>query len=72
MTGYSVVIEGDPETGYSAWSPDLAGCVAAAADYTECVDLMAEALLAHVQGMREDGQEVPEPTAVGAVVLPAA
>jgi predicted RNase H-like HicB family nuclease len=46
--------------------------VAAAEGYDECVQLMREAIALHVEGMREDGLPVPEPTAVASLILPAA
>lgn len=61
MNGYVVVVERDEAGGYSTWSPDLPGCVAAADDYDECVRLM-----------REDGELIPEPTAVASLIVPAA
>lgn len=72
MSGYVVVVERDVDGGYSTWSPDLPGCVAAATDYDECLRLMTEAVKIHVAGMRADGEPVPEPTALAAVIVPAA
>ena len=72
MSGYAVIIERDEAGGYSAWSPDLPGCVAASADYAECVQLMAGSIHLHLEGLREDGEPVPEPTAISAMILPAA
>lgn len=72
MSGYVVVIERDEAGGYSAWSPDLPGCIAASADYDECVGLMREAVAFHLEGLRQDGQPLPEPTAVGSLIVPAA
>ena len=48
MSGYVVVVERDEAGGYSTWSPDLPGCVAADADYDECLRLMVEAVRLHV------------------------
>lgn len=72
MSGYVVVIERDEAGGYSAWSPDLPGCVAAASDYDECLRLMTEAVQLHVEGLRADGDPVPQPTAMAALIVPAA
>jgi len=72
VSGYVVVVERDEAGGYSTWSPDLPGCVAAAADYDECLRLMAGAMRLHVEGMRADGEPVPEPSALAALVMPAA
>jgi len=72
VSGYVVVVERDEAGGYSTWSPDLPGCVAADANYDTCVRLMAEAVRLHVEGMRADGEPVPEPSALAALIIPAA
>lgn len=72
MSGYGVVVERDEVGGYSTWSPDLPGCVAAATGFDECLRLMTEAVSLHVAGMRADGEPVPEPTALAALIVPAA
>lgn len=72
MSGYVVVVEGDEAGGFSAWSPDLPGCVAAAATYDDCVVLMREAIAGHLEVMREHGDPVPAPTASGAFTVAAA
>jgi predicted RNase H-like HicB family nuclease len=58
--------------GFSAWSPDLPGCVAAAREYVECISLVREAISLHLDGMREDGEAIREPTAVAALTIAAA
>ncbi len=58
---YAIVIEG--ETGnYSAYVPDLPGCVAAADTLEELVQDMQQAIQIHLDGLQEDGLPVPEPT----------
>lgn len=58
---YAIVIEG--ETGnYSAYVPDLPGCVAAADTLEELVQDMQQAIQIHLEGLQEDGLPVPEPT----------
>ncbi len=71
MNGYVAIIERDEQGGFSAWSPDLPGCVAASAEYDDCVSLMREAVRLHLEGMCEDGEAIPEPTAVGALTIAA-
>lgn len=71
MSGYVVVIERDEAGGHSAWSPDLPGCIAAAANYDDCVQLMREAVAFHLDGMRHDGRPLPQPTAVASLIFPA-
>jgi predicted RNase H-like HicB family nuclease len=55
---YLVVIE-ETQTGFSAWAPDLPGCVAAGATREETEAMMGEAVRFHIEGMREDGLPVP-------------
>ncbi|MCR4318301.1 MAG: type II toxin-antitoxin system HicB family antitoxin [Planctomycetes bacterium] len=47
---------------YSAYIPDLPGCVACGDTIEETEDLMKEALDAYVEAYAEDGKTVPEPT----------
>ena len=70
MTGYGVIIEGEAG-GYSAYVPDLPGCVAAGASITEVEGLIAEAIEAHVAAMVAAGEPVPPPAAVATRVVPA-
>ena len=69
MSGYVVVVEGDEAGGFGAWSPDLLGCVAAAASYEECVALMRTAIAGHVEVMREHGDPIPVPSAINAFTV---
>jgi predicted RNase H-like HicB family nuclease len=48
------------ETGFSAYAPDVPGCVAAAATREKTEALMQEALTCHFEVLRDDGQRVPE------------
>ena len=59
---YTVVIE-KTDTGYSAYAPDLPGCVAAADTPAEARELIGEAIHMHVDSLREHGDPIPEPQA---------
>ncbi|MFL6290777.1 MAG: type II toxin-antitoxin system HicB family antitoxin [Thermoanaerobaculia bacterium] len=59
---YAVVVE-KAESNYSAYVPDLPGCVAAAETKDEVLDLIREAIDFHLEGMREAGEQIPEPSA---------
>ncbi len=59
MHGFLVVIERAGE-GYSAYSPDLPGCIATGVTRDEVEKNMQEAIRMHVQGLIEDNQPVPE------------
>ena len=61
MSTYTVFFE-PTATGFSAHVPDLPGCVAAAATLEETRELMREAIEFHIEGMRINGDTVPEPT----------
>ena len=60
MKRYLIVMEGT-STGYSAYSPDLPGCVATGSTELEVEQKMREAIELHVTGLREQGEPVPEP-----------
>jgi predicted RNase H-like HicB family nuclease len=62
VRGYVVVFEGNDEEGYSAYSPDLPGVVAAGSTRQETKQLMVEAMAEHIAMLREVGQPVPEPS----------
>ena len=57
---YLIVIE-ETGTGYSAYSPDLEGCVATGATREEIEKAMKEAIDFHIEGLKEEGYEVPKP-----------
>ncbi|MGE5594675.1 MAG: type II toxin-antitoxin system HicB family antitoxin [Hyphomicrobiales bacterium] len=61
MIEYTVILEPGPPN-WSAYVPDLPGCVAAAETREETLDLIREALALHLAGLRERGQEVPPAT----------
>lgn len=58
---YLVVIERGPSS-YGAYVPDLPGCVAVGQTREEVETLIHEAIEFHLEGMREDGQPIPEPS----------
>ena len=68
---YAVIYE-KTATGYSAYAPDLAGCIAAGATLAETADLMRGAIELHLETMREDGDRIPEATTVAdSITVPA-
>jgi predicted RNase H-like HicB family nuclease len=68
---YAVIYE-KTSTGYSAYIPDLPGCVAAGASQEEASELIRGAVEMHLESMREDGDPIPEPTTLaGYVAIPA-
>ena len=59
MYRFLVVIEKATDN-YSAYAPDLPGCVATGATREEVERNIHEAIQMHVQGMREDNETIPE------------
>lgn len=69
MRGYIVVFEGDDEIGYSAYSPDLPGVVAAGTTRGDTERLMLEAMAEHIALLRQAGEPVPEPADADSVTI---
>ena len=64
---YLIILE-PTATGYSAYSPDLEGCIAAGDDREETIALMQGAVAYHLEGMAEAGQSIPAPSSEPAFV----
>jgi predicted RNase H-like HicB family nuclease len=60
---YAIVIE-KAEGNYSAYVPDLPGCVATAPSVEAAEQEIREAIRFHIEGLKEDGQPVPAPTSI--------
>ena len=58
---YASVIE-NAGTNYSAYFPDLPGCVATGATAEEAEREIREAIEFHIEGLREDGLAIPQPS----------
>lgn len=61
MTEYAIVIE-DAGNNYSAYVPDLPGCVSTGATDDEVTANIRAAIGLHIESLREQGEEVPPPT----------
>jgi predicted RNase H-like HicB family nuclease len=64
---YAVVIEKAGDN-YSAYVPDLPGCIATGATIAETETEIREAIRFHLHGMREDGLQVPQPSSLAEYV----
>jgi predicted RNase H-like HicB family nuclease len=62
---YLILVEGGPPSNYSAWSPDLPGCVATGHTLEEVEREMREAIAFHLEGLAADGLPLPEPSGPG-------
>ena len=63
MIRYAIVIEGTLGE-YSAFVPDLPGCVVAADTLDEIRHEMQQAIRFHIEGLQDDNLPIPEPTTV--------
>jgi predicted RNase H-like HicB family nuclease len=67
MKKYLIVVE-KTATGYSAYSPDLDGCVATGNTREDVESQMREAIAFHLDGMARSGETIPEPHSYSAYV----
>ncbi|MGH7584073.1 MAG: type II toxin-antitoxin system HicB family antitoxin [Gemmatimonadales bacterium] len=67
-----LIIVEETATGYSAFSPDLPGCIATGRSRQEVERSMREAAQLHLEGLQADGVEVPTPHSYATVVEVAA
>lgn len=63
MTGYAIIIEGEDDS-FSAYAPELPGCIATGRSIAEVEQRMREAIEFHLEGMQIDGDPIPPPTTV--------
>ena len=71
VTKYLILVEAT-RTGFAAYLPDLPGCIATGSTRAEVESNMREAIAFHLDGLRKEGQPVPEPQSYSAYVeLPA-
>jgi predicted RNase H-like HicB family nuclease len=68
MSGYAVIIEGNGKS-FSAYVPDLPGCVATGDSVEEVESLIREAIRLHVESLRSHGESVPEPATAAVRVV---
>ena len=68
MHKFLIVIE-DAGSNFSAYAPDLPGCIATGATREETEQNMLEAIQLHLDGMREDNLPIPASTSVAEVLL---
>jgi predicted RNase H-like HicB family nuclease len=68
---YLIIIE-KTSTGYSAYSPDLPGCASTGETLAEVERNMGEAIEFHLEGLRAEGLEIPQPATSSAYIVVAA
>lgn len=65
---FLIVVE-DAGANFSAYSPDLPGCVATGGSREEAEKNMYEAIQLHIEGLKEDGLPIPASSAVAEYVV---
>ncbi len=68
MKHYIALIHKEPGSDYGVSFPDFPGCVTAGEDLDEARAMAAEALDLHIEGMREAGDVIPEPSRLEAIM----
>lgn len=62
MATYIALLRKDPDSDYGVEFPDFPGCVTAGATMDEARAMAEEALAVHIEGVLEDGDELPAPS----------
>lgn len=60
---YAIIVE-KTENNYSAYVPDLPGCIATGQTIEETENEIRAAIVFHIEGLREDGSAIPPPTSI--------
>jgi predicted RNase H-like HicB family nuclease len=68
MANYIALIRKEPDSDYGVDFPDFPGCVTAGSTLEEGRAMAQEALELHVEGMIDDGEAIPEPSTLDAVM----
>ena len=64
---YLVVVEEGPKS-FGAYVPDLPGCIAAGKSREEVLTLIREAIEFHIEGLKENGDPIPQPSSSSEIV----
>lgn len=68
MVNFIAVIHKDKDSEYGVSFPDFPGCITAGRTIDEAKDMAQEALQFHFDGMVEDGEQIPEPSGLEAIL----
>lgn len=68
MMQYTVILEQADDGSFSAWVPDLPGCVSTGDTRDEALAMIREAILGHIELMREAGEAIPPPRSMASVI----
>jgi predicted RNase H-like HicB family nuclease len=62
MANYIAIVHKDPQSEFGVSFPDFPGCITAGRNIDDARDMAQEALTLHIQGMIEDGEQLPAPS----------
>jgi predicted RNase H-like HicB family nuclease len=62
MANYIAIVHKDTKSDFGVSFPDFPGCITAGKNIDEAKDMAQEALALHIQGMLEDGDQLPSPS----------
>jgi predicted RNase H-like HicB family nuclease len=62
MSNYIAIVHKDPKSDFGVSFPDFPGCITAGKNIDEAKDMAQEALALHIQGVVEDGEQLPSPS----------
>jgi predicted RNase H-like HicB family nuclease len=68
MAAYIALLRKDPNSDYGVDFPDFPGCITAGRTLEEARRMATEALAFHIDGLRQDGQPVPPPSSMDAIM----
>ena len=68
MRPYIALIHKEPNSAFGVSFPDFPGCISAGDTMDEARVMAAEALALHLEGMAQDGDALPEPSSIEAVM----
>jgi predicted RNase H-like HicB family nuclease len=63
MLRYAIIIEKASDGGFGAYVPDLPGCIGMGGTREEAINDVAAGIKLHLDGMKEEGIEIPQPNA---------
>lgn len=68
MTTYIALLRKDPDSDFGVDFPDFPGCITAGSTIDEAFRMAHEALAFHIEGMLEDGEAIPVPSALDVIM----
>ncbi|VIO76902.1 hypothetical protein CI1B_67810 [Bradyrhizobium ivorense] len=68
MRHYIALIHKDPDSDFGVSFPDLPGVITAGTDMDDARAMAAEAVALHLKGLAEDGEAIPEPSSLDAIM----